>query len=149
MNAFALVEAAHALTRNGRHEDAESLLHQCIEDYPKSPWSAVGSERLKPAKGKLPPPHALAEAGKLLALGPQPVDPLDPLGDQQPSDGTVLENLLDRVCEAAILGRPPVLRPIPSPLLRLTMPELFENRGTVRVRSREAVEDLPAVAPLK
>ena len=74
--------------------------------------------------------------------------PLDPLGEQQPSEQSVFDDLVDRACQAAIVNRPLVLRPIPSPLLRLTMPEPFENRDAVRVRALADVEDLPPVVPL-
>ena len=79
----------------------------------------------------------------------RPPVPLDPLGEQQPSDQGVFDDLVDRACQAAIVGRPLVLRPLPSPLLRLTMPEPFENRDAVRVHALTAVEDLPPVAPLR
>ena len=39
MDAFALVEAAHALDRLGRPGEAARLLRQCAEAYPKSPWA--------------------------------------------------------------------------------------------------------------
>jgi hypothetical protein len=93
-------------------------------------------------------PHAKAEAIKLLTLGLQPPVPLDPLGEQQPADSTAFDDLLDRACQAAILARPLALRPIPSPLLRLSLPEPFENRDTVRVTA-PVVADLPPVAPLR
>jgi tetratricopeptide (TPR) repeat protein len=147
MNAFALLEAAHAQRRLGRTVEAAKLWRQCIEEYPKSPWADAAAARLK--KGEAQPPHAIPEAEKLLSLGPQPVEPLDLLGEQQPADSSMLEALMDRACEAAILSRPLVLHPIPSPLLRLTVPEPFENRGAVRVRGPEAGEDLPPIAPQK
>ncbi len=147
MNAFALVEAAHAHDRLGQHGEAAALLRQCAETYPKSPWGAVASARLK--KNDARPPHALPEAGKLLALDVQAREPLDPLGEQQPVEPSVLEDEMDRACGAAILSQPLVMHPFPSPLLRLTVPEPFENRGAVRVRALANVEDLPPVAPLK
>jgi tetratricopeptide (TPR) repeat protein len=147
MNAFAWVEAAHALHRLGRNDEAAALLRQCSETYPKSQWGEIAAARLKESDER--PPHALAEAGRLLALDIQAREPLDPLGEQQPPETSVLEDLMDRACDAAILSRPLVVHPIPSPLLRLTMPEPFENRGTVRVRGFTDVEDLPPVAPLK
>ncbi len=149
MNAFALVEAAYALDRLGRPEESTKLLNQCVEDYPKSPWSAIAGAWLKKGKRDPGPPHARPEASRLLALDAQPPGPLDPLGEQQPSDQGVFDDLVDRACQAAILNRPLVLRPLPSPLLRLTVPEPFADRDTVRIRPPAAVEDLPPVAPLR
>ena len=148
MNAFALVEAAYALDRLDRPEESAKRLRQCVENYPKSPWSRVAEAWLKKGKRDPGPPHALPEAVKLLALDPQPLAPLDPLGEQQPPEQSVFDDLVDRACEAAIVNRPLVLRPIPSPLLRLTMPEPFENRDAVRVRALSDVEELPPVTPL-
>ena len=149
MNSFALVEAGYAFERLERPEEAARLWRQCSEDYPKSPWSAVAGAWLNRGKRDPGPPHALPEAVKLLALDPAPPGPLDPLGEQQPSDQVVLDDLVDRACQAAILNRPLLLHPVPSPLLRLSLPEPFENRDTVRVHSPVAVEDLPPVAPLR
>jgi len=148
MNAFALVEAAYALDRLGRAEESEQRLQQCVADYPKSPWGRVAETWLKKGKRAPVPPHALPEAAKLLALDPQPPVPLDPLGEQQPPEQSVFDDLVDRACQAAIVNRPLTLRPIPSPLLRLTTPEPFENRDAVRVRALSDVEELPPVAPL-
>jgi len=146
MNAFALTEAAYAQAKLGRREEAAKLLTQCANDYPQNPWSAAVKRKKDLGDGA---PHARAEAAKLLELRPQPPAPLDTLGEQQPADPTVFDDLLDRACQAAILARPLALRPIPSPLLRLTLPEPFENRGTVRVRALLTVEDLPPIAPLR
>ena len=41
------------------------------------------------------------------------------------------------------------MRPVPSPLLRLTMPEPFEYRDTVLVSGFPNEEDLPPIAPLR
>ncbi len=147
MNAFALVEAAFALDRLGRRGEAVELLHQCAEAYPKSPWGTAASARLKKQNDR--PPHESAEAAALLALDIAPREALDPLGEQQPVEPSVLEDLMDQARDAAILSRPLVMHPIPSPLQRLTLPEPFENRGTVRVRGFSDIEDLPPVAPLK
>ncbi len=147
MDAFALVEAAHALDRLGRPGEAARLLRQCAEAYPKSPWGAAAAARLKKKDGR--PPHDLPEAAPLLALDIAAREPLDPLGEQQPPEPSVLEDLMDRACDAAILARPLAMHPIPSPLLRLTAPEPFENRGAVRVGGFSDVEDLPPVAPLR
>ena len=145
MNAFALVEAASAQEHLGRKAEAAQLLLRCKEEYPKSPWSMVAAARLKKADAHAP--HARPDAEQLLALGPQPVETLDPLGEQQPVETSVLDDLMDRACQAAILNRPPAVHPVPSPLLRLTLPEPFENRGAVRVRGLG--DDLPPIAPLK
>ena len=148
MNAFALAEAAYAFDRLGRPEEAAGRLRQCIKEYPKSPWSAVAESWLKKGKRDAGPPHARPEAVKLLALEVQPAGPLDPLGEQQPVEQSVFDDLLDRACQAAILNRPLTLRPLPSPLMRLTMPEPFENRGAVRIAAPPAADDLPPVGPL-
>jgi cellulose synthase operon protein C len=126
MNAFALREAAYAQAKLGSPEEVNKK-------------KGIGDDA----------PHARAEAAKLLTLGLQPPAPLDPLGEQQAAEPTVFDDLLDRACQAAILARPLALRPIPSPLLRLNVPEPFEHRGTVRVGALSAVEDLPPVAPLR
>ena len=146
MNAFALVEAANALDRLGRRGEAAELRRQCAETYPKSPWGAAAAA---PGKKDDRPPHESPEAAALLALDIPAREPLDPLGEQQPVEPSVLEDLMDRASDAAILSLPLVLRPIPSPLLRLTVPEPFENRGAVRVRGFPDGEDLPPVAPLR
>ncbi len=145
MNAFALAEAAYAQAKLGQREETAQLLAQCAKDYPQSPWDKAEKKK----KGEDDAPHARAEAAKLLVLGPQPPAPLDTLGEQQPADATVFDDLLDRASQAAILGRSLALRPIPSPLIRLRVPEPFENRGTVRVHGLPAVEDLPPIAPLR
>ncbi len=142
MNAFALVEASFALDRLGRRGEAAELLHQCAEAYPKSPWGTAASARLKKQNDR--PPHESPEAAALLALDIAPREALDPLGEQQPVEPSVLEDLMDQARDAAILSRPLVMRPIPSPLLRLTLPEPFENRGAVRVRGFSDVEDSAA-----
>jgi len=147
LNAFALVEAAYSFNQLGRRDEAARRLKECAETYPNSPWSAVASARLTKHDDR--PPHALPEAEKLLALGPQPAEPLDPLGEQQPPETSVLEDLMDQACQRAILSRPLAMRPIPSQLLRLELPEPFGNRGAVRVRSLGAVDDLPPIEPLR
>ncbi len=53
MNAFALVEAAYALDRLDRPEESAKRLRQCVEDYPKSPWSRVAESW--PKKGSATP----------------------------------------------------------------------------------------------
>ncbi len=146
MNAFALAEAACAQANYGRRQEAMKLLAECIKDYPQSPWSAI-DHTIKSLETDAP--HLHAEAAKLMVLGPQPPAPLDPLGEQQPAESSVFEEMLDRACQAAILERPLALRPIPSPRPRLSLPEPFENRGTVRVAAPPSVEDLPAIAPLR
>jgi tetratricopeptide (TPR) repeat protein len=146
LNAFALAEAAYAQAKLGRREEAAKLLARCIKDYPQSPWSVL-DHTLKSLESDAP--HAHAEAAKLLTLGPQPPAPLDTLGEQQPAGPTAFDDLLDRACQAAVLGRPLALRPIPSPLIHLKLAEPFENRGTVRVSASSAVEDLPPLAPLR
>jgi tetratricopeptide (TPR) repeat protein len=138
MNAFALAEAAYAQAKLGRPEEAAKLLGQCANDYPQSPWSKGGDA-----------PHTRAEAIQLLALGPQPPGPLDALGEQQPDEPSVFDDLMDRACQAAIMGRPLALRPIPSSLIHLRLPEPFEYRGTVRVQGLPAVEDLPPISPVR
>ncbi len=148
MNAFALAEAAYALDRLGLPEESVKRLRQCVEDYPKSPWARVAEAWLKKGNRDPGPPHALPAAAKLFALEPQPPGPLDPLGEQQPPEQSVFDDLVDRACRAAVVNRPLVLRPIPSPLLRLTTPEPFEYRDTVRVHALSDVEELPPVAPL-
>ncbi|HVS35816.1 MAG TPA: tetratricopeptide repeat protein [Gemmataceae bacterium] len=147
MNAFALVEAAFSLDKLGRRGEAAELLRQCSETYPKSPWGDLAAARRK--KNDDRPPHALPEAGRLLALDVPAREPLDPLGEQQPPEPSVLEDLMDRAGETAILSRPLVMRPIPSPLLRLPLPDPYENRGAVRVRGFTDLDDLPPLAPLK
>jgi cellulose synthase operon protein C len=111
--------------------------------------AAYAQAKLGSPAGENTAPHMQQEAAKRLTLGPQPPAPLDLLGEQQPAGATVFDDLLDQACQAAILARPLVLRPLPSPLLRLNVPEPFENRGAVRVAALSAVEDLPPVAPLR
>jgi tetratricopeptide (TPR) repeat protein len=134
-------------------EAVETLLGAYDPDFPDMNAFAQREAEYAQAKlerqGRGEAPHTQAEAAKLLALGPQPPAPLDPLGEQQPTEASVFDDQLDRACQAAILNRPLALRPIPSPLLRLSLPEPFENRGTVRVHPLAAVEDLPPVAPLR
>ena len=149
MNAFALVEAAYAFDRLGRPEESGKLLDQCVADYPKSPWSAVADGWRQKAKRDPGPPHARPEAAKLLALEARPPEPLDPLGEQQPAEQSVFDDLVDRACQAAIVNRPLALRPLPSPLLRLIVPEPFADRDTVRIHALPAADDLPPVAPLR
>jgi tetratricopeptide (TPR) repeat protein len=135
-------------------EAVETLLASYDPDFPDMNAFALleadyARAKLGSPEGMSNAPHTGAEAAKLLTLGPQPPAPLDPLGEQQPAEPTVFDDLLDKACQAAILARPLALRPIPSPLLRLNVPEPFENRGTVRVSALSAVKDLPPVAPLR
>jgi cellulose synthase operon protein C len=133
-------------------EAVESLLAAYDPDFPDMNAFALrevtyAQAQLESPAGGIIAPHAQPEAAKLLALGPQAPTPLDTLGEQQPAPPTAFDELLDGACQAAILARPLALRPIPSPLLRLRLPEPFENRGMVR--GVWAVEDLPPLAPLR
>ena len=133
-------------------EAVESLLAAYDPDFPEMNAfalreAAYAQAQLESPAGGVVAPHAQPEAAKLLALGPQAPAPLDTLGEQQPAPPTAFDELLDEACQTAILARPLALRPIPSPLLRLRVPEPFENRGTVR--GEWAVEDLPPLAALR
>jgi tetratricopeptide (TPR) repeat protein len=131
--ALALVEAAHVLTLLKEPAEAEKHLRRVLRDYPKTSWAAVARERLKPNEGERPAPHTLAGAVSLLAPELKQPLPQDPLGEQRSTDAGVFESQLEEACQAAVLARPLVLRPVPAPWVRLQLPDPFEHRCAVDV----------------
>jgi tetratricopeptide (TPR) repeat protein len=143
LHALALAEAANVQARLKQRGEAEKLWKRLVDSYPETPWAEAARLRLAGKGDDRTPPHALPEAERLLALPVQPPPPLDPLGGQQPSDQSVFEDQVEQACQAAVVARPLALKPAPAPLLHLAPPEPFEHRGAVRVRSLDALDEVP------
>jgi TolA-binding protein len=137
--AFALVEAAHSLSRMSEPEQAEKLLRRVARAYPKSPWAKVAEQRLKTSAET--PPHELPAATTLLAPDSnQP--PLEMLGQQQTVRST-LDDAVEEAYQSAILSRKPPERSAPAPFIRLTLPDPFEHRQILPLSIEQARERLP------
>jgi TolA-binding protein len=137
--AFALVEAAHSLSRMNEPEQAEKLLLRVVRVYPKSPWAKVAEQQLKtPAET---PPHELSAATTLLAPDSN-LPPLELLGQQQ-SVRSTLDDAVEEAYQSAILSRKPPERSAPAPFIRLTLPDPFEHRQLLPLRIEQAPERMP------
>jgi hypothetical protein len=138
--AFAMVEAAHSLSRMNEPEQAKKLLLRVVRAYPKSTWAKLAEQRLKTPSET--PPHELAVAATLLAPdSSQP--PLEMLGQQQ-SVRSTLDDAAEEAYQSAILSRKPPERFASAPFIRLTLPDPFEHQQLLSLSIERAAERLPS-----
>jgi hypothetical protein len=95
-----------------------------------------------------PPGAGVLPAGELVRVPLVDVNeppPLPRLGEPAPDRAPLDDPTLDASLAAALAASPPA-RTAPAPFLRLTLPEPFENRQVVRLRSTPAEEPTPVAA---
>jgi TolA-binding protein len=139
LSSVALVEAARAHAELKQRDQAEKLLRQALRDYPESKVADIARERLQAlADGKpfprrdiaVPAPEIHQPPAVLFASQPQP-------------DRASLEDPTAELSLPAALTASPPERRTPAPFLRLTLPDPFEHRQAIRLRTTPPEEPLP------